>query len=271
MPELPEVRVSSLAINKEVNGLTINNVKVLKPKLIKEISSDDFINQLKGKTIKEVTNIGKFIIFHLSDDLIMISHLRMEGSYHSLDKGEKLLKHDHVIFEFDKFDLAYNDSRMFGIFHLRTKDNYQSTLPISKLAKEPQDIDVDELFEKLKTKRIAIKSSLLDQTLVLGLGNIYVNEVLFKAGVCPTTPSNKVSKKTLKEILKISSAIMDKSTSMGGTTIKSYVSFNDTSGGYQTLLKVHGKKGIGCVVCNTPLSKSKVGGRGTYFCSKCQK
>ena len=269
MPELPEVRVSSSSINKQIKGQIINAVEVLKPKLVKEISVQEFKESIIGKTILKVDNKGKFIVFHLSDDIVMLSHLRMEGSYHAIE--EEPLKHDRIIFSLSNMELAYNDSRMFGTFHIRTEQNYLTTLPVSKLGNEPQDIDAKELNKILSKKRIPIKAALLDQTLVLGLGNIYVNEALFKAKINPMTPSNNISLKQLKSVLDISAEIMDKSTSMGGTSIKSYVSFNDTKGGYQTELVVHGKKGNDCVVCSTAIEKNKVRGRGTYYCPKCQK
>ncbi|WKX02168.1 bifunctional DNA-formamidopyrimidine glycosylase/DNA-(apurinic or apyrimidinic site) lyase [Candidatus Mycoplasma mahonii] len=269
MPELPEVRVSSKMINKNIKGQVINDVVVLKEKLIKEISKRKFIHILKGKEILNVTNYGKFLVFHLSDNLIMLSHLRMEGSYHVV--GGEPLKHDRIIFKFKDFDLAYNDSRMFGTFHLRTNQNYKNTLPLSKLAKEPQDMDVKKLQAKLQNKRIAIKSSLLDQTVLNGLGNIYVNEVLFHVHINPQRPSNQITLSELKKILRSSAKIMDKSTSMGGTTIKSYVSFNDQAGGYQDHLKVHGKTREKCPRCKRTIAKIKVGGRGTYYCPHCQK
>ena len=270
MPELPEVRVSSSLINKNIAGKTIKDVHVFRNKLIKESSESKFVNFLVGETIIKVDNIGKFIVFHLTNNKVMLSHLRMEGNYHSIDSVEKREKHDHVIFEFNDFVMAYNDSRAFGTFHIRTEGNYLTTLPISKLAKEPQETNPEELFEKLKKKRIAIKSSLLDQTILLGLGNIYVNEVLYVSGINPTTPSNSITLSELKTILKNSSLIMDKSTKMGGTTIKSYVSFNEKQGTYQNELLVHGKNKEQCKKCKSNIEKIKVGGRGTYFCPLCQ-
>ena len=272
MPELPEVRVSSKSINNNVENKTIIDVIVLKEKLIKEISDIEFKEKLIGNKILKVDNYGKFIVFHLSNDLIMLSHLRMEGSYHSLNENEELLKHDHIIFKLnDGSALVYNDSRMFGTFHLRTKDNYLSTLPLSKMAKEPQNTDPKELMKVFSKKSISIKSALLDQTILVGLGNIYVNEVLFKCRISPTRKSKEVSLSEIKDLLKVSQEVMDKSTSMGGTTIKSYVSFNDKEGGYQDLLLMHGKTNEPCPGCLKKIVKTKVNGRGTYSCTKCQK
>ena len=272
MPELPEVRVSSNSINKQVQNKKIIEIIVHKEKLIKEIDVEEFKDTLVNKKILKVDNYGKFIVFHLSDNIIMLSHLRMEGSYHSTNKNDELLKHDHIIFKLDDgTSLVYNDSRMFGTFHLRTEENYLDILPLSKMANEPQDTDPAKLKELLSKKSIAIKSTLLDQTILVGLGNIYVNEVLFKCNISPTRKSKDVTLKEIKLLLNTSKEVMDKSTSIGGTTIKSYVSFNDTEGGYQDLLLIHGKTNEPCPSCTTKIIKTKVNGRGTYSCPNCQK
>ena len=271
MPELPEVRVSSKLINKNTRGREILDVHVFKPKLIKEEEASTFIKYIKNETIIKVDNVGKFIVFHLTNNKVFLSHLRMEGNYREIESLDKRTKHDHIVFELDGMTMAYNDSRVFGTFHIRTEENYKTILPISKLAKEPSNTDVKELFLKLQKKRVAIKSALLDQTILVGLGNIYVNEVLFLTKTNPITPSNKITIKELKNILETSASVMDKSTKMGGTTISSYVSFNEKQGTYQHELLVHGLKNNPCRNCGEPISKMKVGGRGTYYCSKCQK
>lgn len=268
MPEMPEVRVVSSKLNKEVSNKTIADVLVFLPKLIKNATAKEFKETLKGKKILSVTNRGKFIIFKLSDGYYLVSHLRMEGKYRTHDDEDK---HNHIIFVFkDKTKLIYNDSRQFGTLHLFDHDPNNEE-PLAKLANEPQDIDVDALFEKLKRKTIPIKAALLDQSLVLGLGNIYVNEVLYEAKINPLRAANAISKVELKKLLKISAKIMDKSTELGGTTIDSYESLNKEEGQFQNFLKVHMKDKELCKNCKTPIKKIKVGGRGTYFCPTCQK
>lgn len=270
MPELPEVRTVSGSLNKEVRGNTIKGIKVFLPKLIKNQSKDMFIKKLKGKRIESVSNYGKFIIFNLSNKTNLVSHLRMEGKYRveqDLNKG----KHDHVIFDLGNKYLIYSDTRQFGTFHYFQNEDIYSLAPLGKMAKEPQETNATELFKRLQRKSIAIKTALLDQTLLVGLGNIYVNEVLWWEKISPTRKSNEITLAELKRLLKRSAIVMDESTEMGGTTIHSFKSFNETSGNYQSKLKVHGKEGFKCFRCKKPILKNRVNGRGTYYCSHCQK
>ena len=269
MPELPEVKtvVKNLAnnlLNKE-----IINVEVFLDKLIKNESKQMFIKKLKNTKILAVQNLGKFIIFLLSNKKVLVSHLRMEGKYRTSNESE-YQKHDHIVFDLKDLKLIYSDTRQFGTFHIFDQENYLNLNPLNKLAKEPQDINVQELFEKLKRKSIPIKSALLDQTLVAGLGNIYVNEVLWHQKIHPETKSKDITIEKLQQILECSFQIMAKATALGGTTVHSFKSFNDKNGSYQDHLKVHNRLNFKCSRCQDKIQKIKVGGRGTYLCLTCQ-
>ncbi|MGZ9432154.1 DNA-formamidopyrimidine glycosylase [Mycoplasma sp. 613B] len=272
MPELPEVRVVRQELNKYVQNKKIENIHIFRDSFIKEISVEKFKEALIGQTIVEVTNEGKFLVFHLTNDNIILSHLRMEGKYNYFEPAKTRLKHDYVLFEFsDNSNLHYNDTRTFGTFHLRTKQNYLTTNPLAKLGKIPAQTNLEEFYKKLKSRKKAIKTSLLDQTLVLGLGNIYVDEVLFATKIYPETPSNLISKKQAKEILEVATDILDRSTELGGSSINSYTSLNKKKGSFQNFLQVHTKKGLPCPICQNEILKIKVNGRGTYYCKECQK
>ncbi|AZZ65666.1 DNA-formamidopyrimidine glycosylase [Metamycoplasma phocicerebrale] len=272
MPELPEVKVVVNALKEKVLNKIIKDIIVLKPKLFKEDSIDDFKLALKNATIKNIENKGKHIIFKFNNDTILISHLRMEGKYRFYNKSTE--NHKHLMMKFifdDKSELHYLDSRMFGTFHLRTNKNYNLLLPLSKIANEPKDIDVNNLYDKLQKTTTAIKTKLLDQTLVAGLGNIYVDEALFASGVSPISPSKNISKKKLLEILTNAQKIMDKSFELGGSTIHTYESLNNKTGEFQNYLKIHSDKIKKCLSCKTEIIKIKLNGRGTYICPHCQK
>ncbi len=271
MPELPEVRVVAKSLREAILNKTIIDVEIINPKFIKEISSLTFKENIVNQKIIEITNRGKYILFFLSNKNIILSHLRMEGKY-ALVKDNNFPKHTYVIFKLNSGEsLCYSDSRMFGTFHLRNTQNYNKILPLSKLAQIPSQTDVDELYSKLQKKNIAIKSSLLDQTLVVGLGNIYVNEALWASKINPNRKSKDVTKEELEEILNNSTRIMDESTILGGSTISSYQSLNFQEGKYQNFLKVHNKENANCIRCGSSIIKTKVNGRGTYYCPQCQK
>ena len=271
MPELPEVRTVVSQLNTLIINKTINNIIVLNSKIIKEISSNEFKKQLIGKNIINITNKGKFIIFHFNNDIFLVSHLRMEGKYFFYNKKTKPMKHVHLIFQFTNgSELHYHDTRIFGTFQIRN-ENYLQELPLSKLAKEASESNPHLLFKKIKNRRIAIKTILLDQTFIVGLGNIYVDEVLFDVKINPLTPANKITYLQMKKILKSTHKILNKATKCGGSSISSYTSLNGKAGTYQKHLKVHTRKDKPCFICSTTISKIKVNGRGTYYCNKCQK
>lgn len=270
MPELPEVRTVCKALNSVLKGKTIADINIKNEKLIKDITTIKFKKTLVGKSILTVKNKGKFIVFYLSEDFVLLSHLRMEGKYH-FEEWENS-KHDHVEFLFtDKSKLFYNDTRQFGTFHLKTIDAYLTTKPLNIIGPEPAEADVNKIFDKLSKKKSPIKTSLLDQSLLSGLGNIYVDEVLWSVKLHPMTMANKISKTKVQEILESANEILEKATKAGGTTIRSYTSIDSTNGGYQEFLNVHTKAGSPCPRCKTKIEKIKVNGRGTYYCPKEQK
>lgn len=272
MPELPEVRVVTKALNGYVQNKVISNIIVLRDTLIKEFNSQVFKDYLQNETILKITNRGKFIIFHLSNEKILISHLRMEGKYNFYPTRTFRKPHDHVIFEFrDGSNLHYNDTRMFGTFHLRNEKDYLSTDPLRKLAKIPAETESLELFKILNKKSRAIKTVLLDQTILVGLGNIYVDEVLFACKIHPQTLAKTLTFDQVSQILIKATTILDQSTELGGSSIKSYTSLNKQQGQFQNFLKVHTKVNSPCPNCQRLISKIKVNGRGTYFCATCQK
>jgi len=177
MPEMPEVRTTAKYLNKDIKGKEILDITILVPKMIKEVSEDKFIKSIKNKKIIKVDNVAKFLVFHFDDKTVMLSHLRMEGKYR-FQKEKDFGKHDHVIFKFKDGYLVYADVRKFGTFHIRNEDNYLTKNPILKMGPEPSSKVFKEVSEKLKRKSVPIKTALLDQTIVSGLGNIYVDEVL---------------------------------------------------------------------------------------------
>ncbi|ENY68565.1 Foramidopyrimidine-DNA glycosylase [Metamycoplasma auris 15026] len=272
MPELPEVKVVIKNLKEAILFKKIKKIEIFKEKLFKEYSPKEFQDRLHDATIIDITNIGKFIIFHFDNDAILLSHLRMEGKYRFFEKETEPNKHVMVKFVFyDGSELHYLDTRMFGTMHLRNKDNYLFLSPLVKMAAEPKDTDIDWLYEQLSTSGSSIKSKLLDQSYVVGLGNIYVDEALFASKVHPLSKAKNIPKEKLEEILKNAQEIMDQSYLMGGSTIHTYESFNGQIGSYQEHLKIHNDKLEWCKVCGDEVEKIKVSGRGTYLCSSCQR
>ncbi|OIN66495.1 DNA-formamidopyrimidine glycosylase [Exiguobacterium sp. KRL4] len=272
MPELPEVETVRRSLERTVSGKTISSVKVFHPKMIRGMEVGPFIDTLKQERIERVDRRGKFLLFAF-ERFYLVSHLRMEGKYFPYPQAIEKDKHTHVIFRFtDGSELHYNDVRKFGTMELRDKETAMSVAPLAQLEREPFDptFTAEVLAENLiRKKRSPIKTALLDQSIFLGLGNIYVDETLYAARVHPLTKAGSL---TLDEIARIHVAgvdVLGKAVESGGSTIRSYVSPTG-KGEFQLQLAVYGQTGAPCPRCGTAIEKIKVGGRGTHFCPTCQ-
>ncbi|MEX1816671.1 DNA-formamidopyrimidine glycosylase [Metamycoplasma hominis] len=273
MPELPEVRVVVKALNNTILNKKITNLIIYKPKIFKEFSPQYFISILRDKKIEKIDNIGKHIIFFLSEKLVLLSHLRMEGKYrYYLNPPKEIDKHLVARFVFsDNSELHFLDKRLFGTYMLRNLENYNKIPPISLLGPEPKDIDIEALFKKIKNSKMPIKTKLLDQSFVAGIGNIYADEALFASKIHPLSKACNLSLEQLKDIIKNANEIMKKSYELGGTTLFSYESLNKQEGKYQDFLNIHSDNIKKCKVCGQKTLKLKVNQRGTYVCPNCQK
>lgn len=273
MPELPEVETVRKTLKNLILNRTIESIDVYYSKIIKEPSLSGFKSKLVGKTLKDINRLGKYLIF-IFDDIALISHLRMEGKYFIKNQSESVEKHEHIIFNFtDGTSLRYHDVRKFGTMDLRNIDEIYTTNPLKKLGLEPFNplMNVAYLKEKLSKKEVAIKTCLLDQQIFTGLGNIYVDEVLFLSKLNPEKKASKLSNNDFQNIIDNSVKVLNKAILLGGTTIRSYTSSLGVTGRFQNELNVHTKIGEPCPICNTIIEKTRVNGRGTYYCPKCQK
>ena len=266
MPELPEVETVRRTLETKLINLTIKSVNVYYEPIMPEASQ---IN-LKDQQILKINRVGKFLLFELTN-YVIVAHMRMEGRFFLKEEYEEKSKHEHVKITFTNgLSLRYVDTRKFGRLLIKRYDDYLTTPPLVNVAPEPHLINQDDFFETLSRKRVPIKVSLLDQSLIAGLGNIYVDETLFLSKVLPTRPSNEISLDEVKLILESADKVLKKATKLGGTTIYTYESSEGVHGRFQNELLVHTKQGKPCPVCQTTVEKIKVGGRGTYVCFKCQ-
>lgn len=273
MPELPEVESVRRSLNELVAGKKIKNVSIRWPKIIKHpLEVEQFQDALQGQLIHNVQRKGKFLIFQL-DDYSLVSHLRMEGNYRLHQNEDDPDKHTHILFHFtDGSSLFYRDVRKFGTMHLFSKGTENDQLPLSKLGPEPfsDECTLAYLLEKLSKTDRAIKAVLLDQTIVSGLGNIYVDEVLIRSQIHPERVSKTLTEEEVIPLLQEMKTTLLESIEAGGSSVNSYMNSHGLSGSYQEQLKVYGKNGEPCPFCGTEIEKTKVAGRGTHFCPQCQ-
>ena len=264
MPELPEVRVVSKFLNSTVKGLTIKNIEIRYDKMM----TKEMKEKLIGQKINKINTHGKYIIFDLTD-YDLISHLRMEGKYF-IRSTKTYNKHDHIIFHLNDKILVYNDVRKFGTFDLREKHLTYKTKPLNKLADEPFVIDVNVFYEKIKKSSAPLKTLLLNQEIIAGIGNIYADEILFLSKLHPLKKGKETSLKESHAIIQNSIDVLSRAILKGGTTIYSFKSDGDVGYFAQELL-VHRRYNEECKICSNLIEKEKIGGRTTYYCNVCQR
>lgn len=273
MPELPEVEtirktLENFVLNKKVSGITVKWPKIIK--LPDDI--DHFKNLLIGETIRSIDRQGKFLLFYL-DDHVLVSHLRMEGKYRVVSSEEPIDKHTHVIFHFsDGTEMRYNDVRKFGTMHVFPIGTEFKEKPLDHLGPDPfqENYTVEYLVERLNKTTRLIKAALLDQTIIAGLGNIYVDEVLFLSRIHPERRANTLTDAEIKLVYDNAFIVLEKAVAQGGTTIRSYVDGAGEMGMFQQSLYVYAQETKACQHCGTEIEKLKVAGRGTHICPTCQ-
>jgi formamidopyrimidine-DNA glycosylase len=299
MPELPEVENLRIGLEKYIVGQKIKEVIVSKPKLVSgkgniRVAStkkvNEFVKGLTGEKFIAVERRAKNLIFKLTHDKLILAHLKMTGQFvyknkdnkntvsggHPIELSETTLpnKHSHIIFELEKGTLYYNDTRMFGYVV------YYPTLKAFELENHFVDLGVEPLsksftpkyFEdSLKTKKSNIKTVLMGQDVVVGVGNIYTDESLFEAKIKPTRPGMSLKKDEVARLYKAIVRILTRATKVGGSSVATYRLIDDSRGNYAREHKVYGKDGQKCVNCGTPLKKILIQNRTTIFCPKCQK
>ncbi|MCP0886738.1 DNA-formamidopyrimidine glycosylase [Ligilactobacillus sp. WILCCON 0076] len=273
MPELPEVETVRRGLQSQVLKAKVAQIDVLYSKMITG-NVDEFVKKLKGCRIEAIDRRGKYLLIRFSQGLTVISHLRMEGKYFVEKREKPVEKHTHIIFELtDGRQLRYNDVRKFGRMQLIKTGTEDMVPSIKKLGPEPtaDKFDKQLFYTDLMKRKKAIKTALLDQTLVAGIGNIYADEILWLSKVNPQTPCNHLTKKETTLIREKTIEELAAAVEAGGTTIRSYIDAFQHSGSFQFNLHVYGKKGQPCERCQTPIEKIVVGQRGTHFCPNCQK
>lgn len=272
MPELPEVEtivktLRPLMVNKTIKDIDIFHDRMVKPNVIQ------FKKALIGKSIQSIERIGKFILFFLTEGMVVISHLRMEGKYiEAKDPTIRLSRFARLVFSFnDGTRMIYDDMRKFGTFELANQSNYLNHPSLKSLGKEPiHHVDPNPIYQAFHRANRPIKSLLLDQRILLGIGNIYADEILFASNLHPLTSGKAITLEQTITILKHAKRILKQSIEDGGTRIRTYQSGQKIDGEFITKIKVYGRDGLACLNCQHRIDKIMVGGRGTHYCPQCQ-
>ena len=289
MPELPEVEVVKRSLKKKIQNLIIKKVKINDGNLRYKVDKVE-ISKLIGKRVKKISRRSKFLIFEFDQDKLMLVHLGMTGKFFFVNQNKKKFKtsfyydldlkkdfkHDRVIFIFkNNQKLIYNDMRKFGFIKLLNSKKYNKNLHIKNLGPEPLNKNFNTIYLKryVSGRNRKIKNVLMDQKCVSGLGNIYVNEILFLSGIRPFRKVAKLKDFEINKIIKSTKKILKKSIKLGGSSIKDFSSGDGKKGKYQFFFHVYGRKGKKCsnVDCNSRVLKTVISNRSSFFCKSCQK
>lgn len=275
MPELPEVETIKNGIAKSIGCCKIRSVSVRQSKLREPVPAD-IAQKASGAKIIGYLRRAKYIIINLDNGLSLIWHMGMSGKVTICNQlPEPLGKHDHIIIETDKGYMVYNDPRRFGLFTYAPTQELQDFHLFADLGIEPFDpnLNAEYLSDKLKKKKIAIKPALLDQSIIVGIGNIYASEILYDTAISPLRPADKISKEECQNIIAATQKILMRAIEAGGSTLHDYKKTDGSLGYFQNQHKVYGKEGQKCpdCTCQSGICKIVQGGRSTFYCPQKQK
>lgn len=266
MPELPEVETIRRDLEKAVLGKKITGVLVNHPRVIKGIRKEDFIKGLKGVTIKNIIRKGKLLIFELSSGKSLTMHLKMTGQL--VYPGSAL--QSRVSFKLSSGEwLDFNDRRLFG--ELRLIDNWRSLKFIKELGPEPFDLTEEQFKAMISGKKTRIKPLIMDQKFISGVGNLYAAEALFRAGINPSRSAMSLSGREKGLLFREIKQTLEEAIKYKGSSVDQYIQLSGKPGEYVKFHKVYDREGKACFVCKTAVKRISLGGRGTYFCPRCQK
>lgn len=269
MPELPEIETIKRSLFKEVVGKVIDKVEIFLPKLIKEPKVERFQEEICNLEVLDLKRRGKYLVFVLSNRYFLVFHLGMSGQLIFKPAGDLYLLHNHLRINFQNDGtLFYNDIRQFGKIYLLKDKNIEN---LFNLGVEPLEESFTPflLRELIGSRKISIKSFLLNQEYIAGIGNIYACEILFKAGIYPFRKCNTLNLREIERIANAIKEILEEAISLKGTSIQDYVNGKGEKGLFQEFLKVYQKEK--CSYCQATISRIKSNGRTTYFCRECQR
>ena len=281
MPELPEVETVVRDLRPQLSGRTIASVQLtrdplIRGRLIRYPSATTFVRRLRGRTIRSVERRGKYIVMPLDQDSErLVVHLGMTGHLRVWEPEETPVKHTHVRVVLDTgLELRYDDQRQFGRLLLGMQDELVAARAFpARLGPEPIHGDLTEAeFDRLvRGRRRPVKSALLDQSFLAGVGNIYADEACFRAGIRPSRWTHQLTLRERRALYSAIQEVLENSIAARGSSIINYVDAFGLRGSNQEKLLVYGRAGEPCLTCGTPLQGTRLAGRGTVYCRKCQR
>ena len=274
MPELPEVETIATDLRPHLVGRTIVRCDLRFPTIVRHPEPELFVDLVAGLRIDAVKRRGKYILIGLDEDRLLVVHLGMTGQLRLVDASTPIANHTHAIFELDDGrQLRYRDPRRFGRLLLGTHSGLLEARAMPRLGPEPIDADftAEQLYVALRRRRAPLKAVLLDQSMVAGVGNIYADESLHRAGLRPDRIAKRVSRKSAARLHESLRHSLETAIKNRGSSVDTYRDAWGELGGQQEVLLVYGRAGEPCFTCGRPLSLVRIAGRSTVFCRRCQK
>lgn len=271
MPEMPEVETIRRYLDKKLIGKIIKNVDVLLSRQIQNVSTEQFIEKITGSEITKVDRAGKYLIIRLNNKLNIIFHLRMTGRLVYSESGENTDKYARIVFELaGGAKLIYGDTRTLGVIYLLP--NEKDLKGIASMGAEPlsAEFTLEYLKNILKGRKSRIKTILLNQKCISGIGNIYADEALFLAKINPFTLARDIDENGVIRLFNAINKVISDGIADGGTTFRDYQNGEGKTGHHQDNLFVYAREGKPCKICQEKITKTFLGGRGTHFCTNCQ-
>ncbi len=266
MPELPEVETIKRELQQVILGKKITEVCLHNPRVVRFPAPAEFKRSLEGQTIKNIFRRGKLLIFELSNGRDLTVHLKMTGQlvYPGGSSASRLAIHFS-----DGTTLDFNDQRLFG--ELRLVGDWKKLKFVRGLGPEPFDLTFAGFKDMLSKKKTKIKPLLMDQSFISGIGNLYAAEILFRSRIDPRRAASSLTEKEEQALYKEIKDVLNSAIKHGGSSVDDYVRLSGKPGDYARFHRVYGRRGKPCFVCRSLIKRITQGGRGTYFCSKCQK
>ncbi|MEO0335211.1 MAG: bifunctional DNA-formamidopyrimidine glycosylase/DNA-(apurinic or apyrimidinic site) lyase [Pseudomonadota bacterium] len=272
MPELPEVETVKRGLSHLMGPSRVIESVSLSKKALRFPYPNQFSKKLKNFEVEKLERRSKYLLF-VGQKRVLVNHLGMTGNWRESDNLDRE-SHDHVLIKFNKgLSLVYNDVRRFGFFDLVSREKLAESRWFQHLGPEPlppEKLHIDDVVDAIKRRRSAVKSVIMDAKVIVGVGNIYASEALFRAGIRPQIQANRISKARLKTLVKCIQEVLAEAIESGGSTIKDFKDSGGSSGYFQTQFNVYGKSGSLCRVCDTPIRSEMITGRNTFWCPSCQ-
>lgn len=273
MPELPEVETIRRTLSEHVTDIKIEEITLIWPSAVCGWEDKAFEDLVTGRRIKTIDRRGKYLMILLDEDLTLIAHMRMTGRLNYYPDHQEPEKHTHVVFRLERGELHFSDVRKFGRIQAIPTSLCISGSSLSKLGPEPleEEFTPEVLKERFGKKKLSVKAALLDQHVLAGLGNIYVDESLFQAGISPVRGVDTLTEEEISKLHQAIQKVLQAGIDAQGTSFRDYRDANGEKGSFEQALQVYGRGGKPCQICGQTLERIRIAGRTTVHCLSCQR